>query len=334
MKLRGLNRRQALLACALLLPVLPAAACLWDRDTLRDELKLRAVDFDLITGQIPHHGEVYYQRRVTELSGGELTKDSRNDLAVALIRLKRFDEAEKLLKVNLADQPGDYFTLSNLGVLEKKRGNYRAAANLIEQALKIRPEGHLGLGDWYLQMLEYRATRSENQELKPGANFLGVDYKIGAHRLGWTGDGVKKLSAEEKAHYEKLRRLLENDQTFADGFVAMGDFQCRCGNLHLAFISYTRALSLEHGNESEIRRRRRAILEEWQSASSKPIGNRLAYWRREIAKAEAHLPRAAGWLKQFQSMEASIVKSSGTFPTYSVTEDKLTEKGIRRPAPR
>ncbi|MEM7014536.1 MAG: tetratricopeptide repeat protein, partial [Verrucomicrobiota bacterium] len=137
-------------------------ACLWDRDTLADEAKLRPEIFDVITGQVPHHGDAYYEARIKQLAGKTDQDDdpflARNDLAVAYIRIREFDKAHEILTRNLAEKPGDYFTISNLGVLEKKRGNYSAAAEHIEKALSIRSEGHLGIGDWYLKMIEFRAA--------------------------------------------------------------------------------------------------------------------------------------------------------------------------------
>ena len=35
-----------------------AHACIWDTDTLRDELRMQPGLFDLITGQFPHHGKM------------------------------------------------------------------------------------------------------------------------------------------------------------------------------------------------------------------------------------------------------------------------------------
>ena len=151
-----------------------AVSCLWDRDTLRDELKTETDTFDLITGQFPHHGDEYYRRRIEVLQANEakLGLEERNDLAVAYIRLKRFDEGRAILLNNLKQEPGDYFTLSNLGVCAKKEGRFQKAADYIERALEVRREGHLGLGDWYLKRLRYRAALDANPEGVPKTNFL------------------------------------------------------------------------------------------------------------------------------------------------------------------
>ena len=148
-------------------------ACLWDSDTIRDEIQARPSLFELVTGHLPHHGTAYYEARVGRLEPKrDRSQEETNDLAVALIRLSRFDEAAALLKAQLAKEPGRYITLSNLGVLHKKQGDYARAADYIHQALAIKPEGHMGLGDWYEKALAWRAQR-ETETSPPLENFSG-----------------------------------------------------------------------------------------------------------------------------------------------------------------
>ena len=61
------------------------------------------------------------------------------------------------------------------------------------------------------------------------------------------------MTSEQGVQFDKLKRLLANDQTFADGFVAMGDFLATRGELHMAFLSFTRALDTGHANEQAAR---------------------------------------------------------------------------------
>jgi len=79
-----------------------ASACLWDRDTITDELQTRATQYDLVMGQFPSHGEAYYLKRIEKLeaSAGKtpLLWNESNDLAVAYIRTKQFSKALLILK--------------------------------------------------------------------------------------------------------------------------------------------------------------------------------------------------------------------------------------------
>ena len=131
----------AFLACAGM-----ATACLWDRDTITDELQTRATQYDLVMGQFPSHGKTYYQKRIEKLEPdadkNALLWSESNDLAVAYIRTGQFDKALIILGRNLKTKPGDYHTLSNLGVLYKKQGDFPNAVDYMRRALEIKPEGH------------------------------------------------------------------------------------------------------------------------------------------------------------------------------------------------
>jgi len=73
-------------------------ACLWDSDTIRDEIQARPSLFELVTGHLPHHGTAYYEARVDRLEPKrDRSREETNDLAVALIRLGRFDEAAAMI---------------------------------------------------------------------------------------------------------------------------------------------------------------------------------------------------------------------------------------------
>ena len=73
-------------------------ACLWDSDTIRDEIQARPSLFELVTGHLPHHGTAYYEARVDRLEPKrDRSREETNDLAVALIRLGRFDEAAAIV---------------------------------------------------------------------------------------------------------------------------------------------------------------------------------------------------------------------------------------------
>ena len=295
----------------------PSSACLWDRDTLRDEQKLQPDIYDLLTGRIPHHGDAYYEARVKRLTAKDgLSASEKNDLAVALVRLKQFDPAREILAELLKRNAEDYFTLSNLGVLEKKRGNYSVAADYIRKALAIKPEGHMGLGDWYLKQLEYRAELETNASNVPEHDFLGERYKesfrpafMEAHRpsVGGATGGNSKLNF--------LKRLIQNDNTFPDGYLVFGDYLANTGQLNLAFIAYTRAIDLGHRNPNEIRRRRRALLKHFeQYVDKKRLLNqwhRSKWWTAKIEEARREIQEGADWLRDYQELEAEMVKNDG-----------------------
>jgi len=99
-----MNRRKVLSILGLsLVNSGQSLACLWDTDTLADEIASQPTSLDLILGQIPHHGEVYYQMRVARiLKQNEMSQSDLNDIAVAYVRLKQFKSAEKYLAMAIA----------------------------------------------------------------------------------------------------------------------------------------------------------------------------------------------------------------------------------------
>ena len=284
---------------AVIISLFPALifACLWDSDTIRDEIQARPSLFELVTGHLPHHGTAYYEARVDRLEPKrDRSREETNDLAVALIRLGRFDEACALLKAQLAKEPDRYITLSNLGVLHKKQGDYARAADYIHQALAIKPEGHMGLGDWYEKALAWRAQR-ESETSPPVENFLGDNYDKQKPSIGRSWP----LTGEREEQFDKLQNLLRNDQGFADGFLVMGDFLVTYGDLHLGMICYYRSLQLNHPNPAMVKRRIDNVRNHWREASL-----RFKQWTSQ-AKAGKMIDEAKSWLKMFQTTEAKLL---------------------------
>lgn len=297
----------------------PVQACLWDSDTIRDETQKGTEIFDLVVGQIAHHGDVYYRHRVATLTAaGKRDKASRNDLAVALVRLKRYDEARAMLEDILAKNPNDYSTLSNLGVLAKKAGDYTTGAKYIEAALKIKPAGHMGLGDWYLKMLQWRKTQAANNNKMPDKNFLGEPYEeLKMHHL--LGSQQIKLD-----RLVKLQLLVSNDQTFSDGFLVLGDALLKKGLLHLAYLSYVRASELGHPNKTALHNRTKLLTSQWKQAGAPTT---------TIATARGYFQASSKWLSKFQAQEAALVNKKKILPSFKQTRLALEASGVRKVSP-
>lgn len=263
---------------------------------MRDEIQARPSLFELVTGHLPHHGTTYYEVRVQRLEPKrDRSREETNDLAVALIRLGRFDEARALLKALLAKEPARYTTLSNLGVLHKKEGDFARAADYIHQALAIKPEGHMGLGSWYEQALTWSAQH-EAETSPPFENFLGENYRKQKPSIG----RAKPVTGEREERFNKLQNLLRNDQGFADGFLVMGDFLVTSGDLHLGIICYYRSLELKHPFPGMVDSRIKTIREHWRGTSLK-----TKQWTSQ-SKAKKLIDEARNWLKAFQTTEAKL----------------------------
>ena len=326
--------------CLAVAPLQRGIACAWDSDTLRDEAKQKGSLYDFITGQFPHHGAGYYRERVRRLAAKAApTFEERNDLAVAYIRLERWKDAESLLQQNLAEKPEDYFTMSNLGVLEKKRGNFAASAAWISKALTIKPEGHLGLGDWYLLNLKFRVQTASVPKAKPVQNFLGEAYADAFNPRFTTIEPAKQMDYAPD-RFDRLQRLLENDQTFADGFLVMGDFLANRGDLNLAYLCYKKASTLNHPNPPEVARRIASLYSQFHMATFDGGGPK-AYraWMQKItaqhsAEAARAFSLAEKWQAQFQETEGALAGRIGdTVAEPSRVEEELVRRGVKRPLP-
>lgn len=233
--------RAAVLVPAASLLAAAATACIWDRDTIRDETRALPQVFDLITGQFEHHGTGYYEARLADckrfLGTDNVDVGLRNDMGVALLKLGRYEESLAVFRKLEAEDGKRYETLSNLGVLFKKMGRFQEATDYTERALAINPEGHLGMRDFYLKMLRWRAAVAAAPDALPDADFLGREYSE-------RGTNGFRLSDED---FERLLALIRSDKTFVDAYLVLGDDLRKRGHWNLAFWSWTRATEHNQG---------------------------------------------------------------------------------------
>lgn len=316
-------RALVLLSCALSLAA-AASACIWDRDTIRDETRALPQVFDLITGQFEHHGTGYYEARLADckrsLGTDNVDVGIRNDMGVALLKLGRYEESLEVFRKLEAEDGRRYETLSNLGVLFKKMGRFQEAADYTEKALAINPEGHLGMRDFYLKMLRWRATVAAAPETMPVADFLGREY---AENLR----GIQRLSDDD---FERLLSLVRSDKTFVDAYFVLGDDLERRGHLNLALWSWSRALQLGHPATDRIRSRVKAVYDYWTRQGKGGMAHSDA--DEALAAITKELETAAGWQKIFETVEAEMVGANPNVQFEDVAAE-LTRRGIARVAP-
>lgn len=162
-------RRILLLVCGFV-PVL-ALACYNDRDTLGYELYNKPDIQKALTGRFDRFPPLYYTIRVNRLKAkGKLTADEYDDMAVALGRLGRNDEAlaalaikAKLPNLSKMDQ---YRLYANRGTIEAHRwikdGAKRsqqaelvAAEQDIAHALELNPHAHFGREGTQLEVIRW-----------------------------------------------------------------------------------------------------------------------------------------------------------------------------------
>lgn len=140
----------------------PAAACLWDYDTLEMERQRFPETLEMITGKFLRHSSEFYQWRVQDreakmqqLPDDPALSDWYDDLAVAHSKLGNHQRAIELMLEKEQRFPGFYKTRANLGTFYIFAGRLDDAAEQIEQALQIEPNAHFGREAYQLHLIRY-----------------------------------------------------------------------------------------------------------------------------------------------------------------------------------
>ena len=298
-------------------------ACLNTSFSRTEEKQITNETIHLINGQFPEHGKAFYKQQV-ESCRNHLSEDPkhlefRNDLAAALIKLGRFEEALEEFSRIQQQHPGLYKTQANLGVLFKKRKQFDRAAEHIRQSLKIRPQGHLGLGDYYLRMLRWRDRLAQAQEGRPEINFLGLRYDAGPEE-------VARSSLVNRTH---LETLIKADRHFPDTYLILGDLLLNEGEEQLALRAYWRANTLDHPAPGVVRERIHSLYQTWKSRSKQTSGYIVEPRHQMNFQLTQELGAAVHWVQKFQEVEAELL-ARGQEVDYQVVKNELTRRGVEK----
>jgi tetratricopeptide (TPR) repeat protein len=144
-------------AALLVLLELNASACMWDSDTLSQELTNSPNLAGAILGNVTPVDPAPLRERITRLKADRHENDSAwwNDLAGAHIRLGETKEAVAILEPLLEKFPNDYGIHANLGTAYHLLGRYADAEKEIARDLEINPDGHFGREKYHLALLQY-----------------------------------------------------------------------------------------------------------------------------------------------------------------------------------
>ena len=206
---------------------------------------------------------------------------AHQNVGMALLRLNRFEEAERSLRNSLEIFPLNVKAFRNLGEALKGQQRYEESLKWYGTAIKLEPEeplNHAGIGTVFFQMERYPEAVSSIKralELQPdfetaprlhsliaqGLRKMGRHDEAGRHfelsvklSPGMNpGDPVAFFSWAEdlrgrKLHEESLRWYrfaIEVDPDFALAYAGMGDSPYQLGRYPEAVSSIRRALELE-----------------------------------------------------------------------------------------
>lgn len=286
-----------------------ASACPWHSGAAVDQKWETREVFDLVTGQVPEHGELMYElleiRRLAALRWDVADREARVDLAYSRLGLGRPEEALRVLSWVRQFSPGRFETLTLQSACHERLGDFERAEAELDEALRLSPDACPGLGDYHLRTLRWLWSHGAR-------NFLGVAY------ADWPRASVG-------ADYARLCRLVARFPHFADALLVLGDELYRRGADTLAVWAWVRALHLGHPARNEIRRR----LETTFVLSRLGEGRSAGAVDEAIAAIEASQEKAQAWRNEYRKSEY-LLDLAGRDVSFPAVERELALRGVRR----
>jgi tetratricopeptide (TPR) repeat protein len=178
--------RTVVAAVAMAVAMRPAAACLWDYDTLGEESLGQADVAAAVGGDLHKHSNAFYAAKVDYtraiVDKGDAAKERYDDLAVALAKTGKLDDALAVLADKDTRFPGEYTTEANRGTVLAMKGDVAGALDHLNKAVAINPDAHFGREIYQLKLLDYRGKLAKDSDLATRENFLGI------HVGTWAGE--------------------------------------------------------------------------------------------------------------------------------------------------
>ncbi|MCC7495521.1 MAG: hypothetical protein IT204_24435 [Fimbriimonadaceae bacterium] len=308
-------RRREWLALALL--GRPAAACLWDRDTLAAEAAGLPGVWEAISGLYPRHTREYYQQRRDTVGAEPTTPTAFDDLAVAVERLGDPRRAASLMVEKERRWPGQYTTWANYGTFLAHAGRLDEAAVALERALAINPQAHFGRERYQLLAVRYFLDAQRHPAVLTSRCCLGFEF---SERLGEAFRLSAPRELDDRTRPTQQRHVLERlnlQPDVYDGLIGMmviaqqdppefyyvlGELLAARGDRRMAWHAYQRAYDLEHPRSADLPlyqdEVRRALDRRQQDELTKP---RHWAWRR----------RVLAWVDAYQTWERELLRSGG-----------------------
>lgn len=301
---------RALLALAALAP------CIWDRDTIDDELRGLPESFTLVTGRWFRHAPAYYRKRIEtlpdhlELNPYDLA--AYDDLAVAYERLEDRDMAIAVMARKaqaLAARPDrehQYRYHANLGTFHAHAGRFEEALGELEKALEINPSAHFGREGIQVDLIKFVAAARKNRDLWSehnglswnGYTFHEASFPVGELTHSERSARSRKIPWQEA--YDAVAGMLRfGGLEGAELYRILGDLFHVRRDLHLAWWACQRALERGHPAEERIRASIRAIERHWSAAGMAGAPTAEEY---RAVRANADL-----WLENFRKAEETAL---------------------------
>ncbi|MBI5850981.1 MAG: hypothetical protein HZB39_08125 [Planctomycetes bacterium] len=322
--------------------LLASVPCIWDSDTLGDELRGLPDALRLVTGRWYRHSDDYYAARIATLPArleaepGDLP--AYDDLAVAYERRGAHDDALDVLarkRAALDRLPADdaqakehrYRELANRGTVLAHAGRFDEALPVLEAAIALNPAAHFGRERWQIAAIRYVAACKRDPSLWSSHDFLTfsnvLPEPMAPPITGRASYTVQRLDEPRRVPWDELYTAIAGMLRFggresAELYRTLGDLHLAKQDLHLAWWAYGVAIERGHPAAETIAAARASIVEHWREAM------RIERKRIPIpTDDEFRAVRASGakWLAAFQRFERAAIGAG---------EDVTSEAALKR----
>lgn len=306
-------------ACFVMLCAGAAAACPWDYETFVAESAALPCLGSLAAGVYPSHTPEYWKRRLDmadwQLAFAPNALGALDAKIVALLALRRSDEAVKVARARLALAPDAYEGHANLSTALTFAGQLDEALKEVDAALAKNPQAHFGRERVHRQLLDYLVRLRAEPALAEREDFLG-------HPLGVAAKPGEQAALELDALISMISVYGASEVSHL--WVALGDAALSQDKPRVAWAAFDRAASLKHPAAAVLKRARDAI-EQSVKAAWKPspgIAELLADHSLELDSG------AGGWAGMARSVEHERMRYQGRWDAYAKSEKQLLAAGL------
>ncbi|MGE0142518.1 MAG: hypothetical protein AB7I19_04585 [Planctomycetota bacterium] len=332
--------------------------CIWDSDTLADELRGLPEDHDLLTGRWFRHSADYYRHRIETLPAHLEAHPSDlaayDDLAVAHERLSDRPSAMAVIErkasamaaltpeeSNAEVEKHRYRYHANKGTFLAHSGRFEEALVELEKAIAIEPAAHFGRERFQIDLIRYVSACRKDPSLWEQHDFMTFANVIPSDQpffsitgsIGFTAkfrvDETTRRVPWDELHTAIVGMLRFGGLEGPELYRALGDLHLAKQNLHLAWWAYGVAIERGHPAEAQMVLVRDGIVRHWREANEHSRKKTPIPTAEEFRDARA---RSARWLAEFHRLERAALKSGRAPGEPAVLRELLTaaDKAVPR----
>jgi tetratricopeptide (TPR) repeat protein len=306
--------RRTTVAATTLLAAAASLACLWDKDTLQEESLEQKDIAATVNGDLGKHSDAFYAAKVTYTQAlvdkGTAPKERYDDLAVALAKTGKLDEAIAVLAAKEKKFPGEYTTEANLGTFLAMKGDLDGAIAHLEAGIKINPDAHFGREKYQVQLL--RDAKAAKSAKKPDACATLFGVSTNGEDAMWVMKpgkviGHDKMTLPPKDAVVAMAGLIRfgvADQSPAVWY-NLGVALAYQGHKQMAVRALRRAHALGHPCAATFGKPLAMVVPEFERAA----GGREGAWTAAVTKADADWKKGEATEARRQKSEDSLVKA-------------------------